>query len=121
MFGKRHRTDNELFAPGSASASARSARAAHIPVRVRGHMRGAHLARAHKGLRAYALMNSHAWTNSLPAPQPIASYAAFAFYAPRASEESPAQGEHSVPSDTVSLTTRRHPNPCLSGVDETDA
>jgi hypothetical protein len=72
-------------------------------------------------LRAYALMNSHAWTNSLPAPQPIASYAAFALYAPCALEGSPAHGEHSVPSDTVSTVTRRHPNPCLSGVDETGA
>jgi hypothetical protein len=121
MFGKRHRANNELYAPRSESASARSARLARVPISARWHMRGTHLARAHKGLRAYALMNSHAWTNSLPAPQPIASYAAFAYFAPCALEESPAHGEHSLLSDTVSIPARRHPNPCLSGVDATDA
>ncbi len=121
MFGKRRRTNEERFALGSESASFRLARMARIPVSAQWHMRGTHLARAHKGLRAYALMNSHAWMNSLPAPQPIASYAAFAYYAPHTSVELPVQGDISVPSDTLSKSARRRPNPCLSGVDETDA
>jgi hypothetical protein len=99
-----------------------SARAAHASLRMWLHSRGSHAAGAHKSLRAYALANSRAWTNRLPAPQPVARYASLGARIPVAAE--PARpGEQPVWDDAASAAPAAHPypaalhraNPCLAG------